>query len=40
MNSETILRGVLDQWKATVDAHEPKQAAGYFTEDAIFQGWS
>ncbi|HEX4724713.1 MAG TPA: hypothetical protein VH333_19495 [Pseudonocardiaceae bacterium] len=38
MNSETILRGALDQWKAAVDAHEPKQVAGCFTEDAIFQG--
>jgi hypothetical protein len=38
MNSETILRGVLDQWKAAVDTHEPKQVAACFTEDAIFQG--
>lgn len=35
---ETILRGVLDRWKAAVDAHEPQQVAGLFTEDAIFQG--
>jgi uncharacterized protein (TIGR02246 family) len=35
---EAILRGVLDQWKAAVDAHEPEQVAATFTEDAIFQG--
>jgi uncharacterized protein (TIGR02246 family) len=33
-----IVRGVLDQWKAGVDAHEPQQVAAVFTEDAIFQG--
>jgi hypothetical protein len=35
---EEILRGVLDQWKAAVDAHQPQQVALCFTEDAIFQG--
>jgi len=35
---EKILRGVLDEWKAAVDAHEPERAAAHFTEDAIFQG--
>jgi uncharacterized protein (TIGR02246 family) len=35
---ETILRGVLDRWKAAVDAHEPQQVAALFTDDAIFQG--
>jgi hypothetical protein len=35
---EEILRGVLDQWKAAVDAHQPQQVASYFTEHAIFQG--
>jgi uncharacterized protein (TIGR02246 family) len=35
---ETILSGVMDRWKAAVDAHEPRQIASYFTEDAIFQG--
>jgi hypothetical protein len=42
MNSTTddaaILRGVLDQWKAAVDGHEPQQVASTFAEDAIFQG--
>jgi hypothetical protein len=33
-----ILRGVLDQWKSAVDAHEPNRVATYFTDDAIFQG--
>ncbi|WP_405922646.1 YybH family protein [Streptomyces sp. NBC_00035] len=37
-DSEAILRGVLDRWKAAVDAHEPQQVAHQFTEDAIFQG--
>ncbi|MGI8331356.1 YybH family protein [Actinomadura scrupuli] len=37
-DSETILREVLDQWKAAVDAHEPERVASRFTEDAIFQG--
>ncbi|MFI6662157.1 YybH family protein [Streptomyces sp. NPDC050523] len=35
---ETILYGVLDRWKAGVDAHEPERVAATFTEDAIFQG--
>ncbi|MFE7752091.1 SgcJ/EcaC family oxidoreductase [Streptomyces sp. NPDC057428] len=34
----TALRGVMDGWKAAVDAHEPEKVASYFTEDAIFQG--
>lgn len=33
-----VLRGVLDDWKAGVDAHEPQKVAAVFTEDAIFQG--
>ncbi|MGW7023445.1 YybH family protein [Streptomyces decoyicus] len=37
-DDESILRGVLDRWKAAVDAHEPQRVASYFTEDAIFQG--
>ncbi|MGW7486354.1 SgcJ/EcaC family oxidoreductase [Streptomyces sp. NPDC054786] len=37
-DSEGILRGVLDRWKAAVDAHEPQRVASLFTEDAIFQG--
>jgi uncharacterized protein (TIGR02246 family) len=38
MNTEAVLRDVLDQWKAGVDAHRPQQVAALFTEDAIFQG--
>ena len=38
MDNETILRGVLDRWKAAVDAHEPERVAELFTADAIFQG--
>ncbi|WBB66524.1 nuclear transport factor 2 family protein [Micromonospora sp. WMMD812] len=33
-----ILRGVLDQWKSAVDAHDPDRVASHFTDDAIFQG--
>ena len=33
-----VLRGVLDGWKAGVDAHQPQRVAAAFTEDAIFQG--
>ena len=33
-----VLRDVLDQWKAGVDAHEPQKVAAVFTRDAIFQG--
>jgi uncharacterized protein (TIGR02246 family) len=33
-----VLRDVLDQWKAGVDAHEPQKVAAVFTQDAIFQG--
>ncbi|MFF7970368.1 SgcJ/EcaC family oxidoreductase [Streptomyces sp. NPDC007905] len=37
-DTEAILRGVLDQWKAGVDHHEPQRVASLFTEDATFQG--
>ena len=37
-DNETILRSVLDEWKAAVDAHDPQHAAALFTNDAIFQG--
>ncbi len=33
-----VLRDVLDQWKAGIDAHDPQRVAEVFTEDAIFQG--
>lgn len=34
----SILRGVMDRWKAGVDTHTPQEVAECFTEDAIFQG--
>lgn len=37
-DTDAILRGVLDRWKASVDGHEPERVASLFTEDAIFQG--
>jgi uncharacterized protein (TIGR02246 family) len=37
-DASAALRGVLDRWKAGVDAHEPERVASAFTEDAIFQG--
>ena len=37
-DDELVLRGVLEPWKAAVDAHEPQRVASLFTEDAIFQG--
>jgi uncharacterized protein (TIGR02246 family) len=37
-DTEAILHGVLDRWKAGVDNHEPDRVAFLFTEDAIFQG--
>jgi uncharacterized protein (TIGR02246 family) len=36
--NEDILRGVLERWKAAVDAHDPERVASCFTGDAIFQG--
>jgi len=37
-DNETILRSVLDEWKAAVDAHDPQRVGAIFTDDAIFQG--
>ncbi|OBJ48449.1 nuclear transport factor 2 family protein [Mycobacterium sp. 1423905.2] len=33
-----VLRDVLDQWQAGIDAHEPQRVAALFTDDGIFQG--
>ena len=33
-----VLRDVLDEWKAGIDAHEPQKVAALFTADTIFQG--
>ncbi|MGK2870079.1 MAG: SgcJ/EcaC family oxidoreductase [Mycobacterium sp.] len=38
MRTEQVVRAVLDEWKAGIDAHEPDRVAQMFTEDAIFQG--
>ena len=38
-DNETILRNVLDEWKAAVDSHDPQRVATIFTNDAIFQGF-
>ncbi|SBS76065.1 conserved hypothetical protein [uncultured Mycobacterium sp.] len=35
---ESLLRGVLDQWKGGIDAPDPQSVAAAFTDDAIFQG--
>ncbi|WP_328779169.1 nuclear transport factor 2 family protein [Streptomyces canus] len=37
-DDKAILSGVLDRWKAGVDAHQPERVAALFTEDALFQG--
>ncbi|WP_052352298.1 hypothetical protein [Streptomyces collinus] len=37
-DTEAVLRGVLDRWKAGVDGHEPQRIAALFTVDATFQG--
>ncbi|WP_245839871.1 hypothetical protein [Mycobacterium aquaticum] len=37
-DTESILRGLLDEWKAGVDGHDPGRVAAVFTEGAIFQG--
>lgn len=36
--TEQVLRGVLDEWKAGIAAHDPRRVAAVFTGDAIFQG--
>ena len=37
-DTATILAGVLDEWKAGIDTHDPDRTAAVFTEDTIFQG--
>ena len=37
-DNETILRSVLDEWKAAVDSHDPQRVAAIFTNDAIVRG--
>jgi uncharacterized protein (TIGR02246 family) len=35
---ESVVREVMDRWKAAIDAHEPRGVAELFAQDAIFQG--
>ncbi|MGR6921903.1 SgcJ/EcaC family oxidoreductase [[Actinomadura] parvosata] len=37
-SARDVLRDVLEQWRAGVDAHDPQRVAALFTEDAVFQG--
>jgi uncharacterized protein (TIGR02246 family) len=36
--SEAVVRGVLNEWKAGIDTHDPARVAAVFTIDAVFQG--
>ncbi len=36
--SAEVVRAVLDEWKAGIDAHDPARVAAVFTTDAVFQG--
>ena len=38
MDASQIITGVMDEWKAGIDAHDPGRVAAGFTEDAVFQG--
>lgn len=38
MDASQILAGVMDEWKAGIDTHDPGRVAAAFTEDAVFQG--
>lgn len=38
MDALQIIAGVMDEWKAAIDAHDPARIAAAFTEDAVFQG--
>lgn len=37
-DAAAVLRGVLDEWQAGIDAHDPARVAAVFTADAVFQG--
>ncbi|MCG7593309.1 SgcJ/EcaC family oxidoreductase [Mycobacterium sp. PSTR-4-N] len=36
--SREIVKSVLDEWKAGIDAHDPERVAAVFADDAVFQG--
>ena len=38
MDVAKIIAGVMDEWQAGIDAHDPGRVAAVFTEDAVFQG--
>ncbi|HEY4457140.1 MAG TPA: SgcJ/EcaC family oxidoreductase [Pseudonocardiaceae bacterium] len=38
MPDTDIVARVLDGWQRAIDQHRPEEVAGYFTEDALFQG--
>jgi hypothetical protein len=38
LDTEEILRPVMDRWKNGIDTHDPALVAGLFTDHAIFQG--
>jgi uncharacterized protein (TIGR02246 family) len=38
MDASQVIVGVMDEWKAGIDAHDPGRVAAVFTEDAVFQG--
>lgn len=38
MDAARVVLGVMDAWKAGIDAGDPAQVAAAFTEDAVFQG--
>lgn len=38
MDASQIILDVMDQWKASIAAHDPWGVAAVFTDDAVFQG--
>jgi hypothetical protein len=38
MDATEIVLGVMDDWRAGIDANDPGRVAAAFTEDAVFQG--
>jgi uncharacterized protein (TIGR02246 family) len=38
-DTQLAVTTVLDGWKAAIDNHEPEKVAGFFTHDALFQGF-
>jgi uncharacterized protein (TIGR02246 family) len=38
MDASQVIVGVMDEWKAGIDTHDPGRVAAAFTEDAVFQG--